>query len=85
MKMAMITFKRGEMVFQRRGIHACKRVRHCLNQELVHYQRQSEHQRTDDIQDDERSAAVFAHDIGELPDTAQPYGTACGGQQDSNF
>lgn len=32
MKMAMITFKRGEMVFQRRGIHACKRVRHSLNQ-----------------------------------------------------
>ena len=42
-------------------------------------------QRTDDIQDDERSTAVFAHDIGELPDTAQAYGTACGGQQDSDF
>ena len=31
------------------------------------------------------TTAVFAHDIGELPDTAQPYGTACGGQQDSDF
>lgn len=60
-------------------------ARQLAYQELVHYQRQSEHQRTDDIQDDERSTAVFAHDIGELPDTAQPYGTACGGQQDSNF
>ena len=51
-------------------------ARQLANEELVHHQRQSEDQRTDDIQDDECPTAVFTNDVWELPYTPQSYSTA---------